>query len=369
MKKYIFIFLVIFFFSCEKNEINAIIQNTTVNDVVVSKNHLGFPDVIYFDDIWYVVYRESDGHIGTYSIIKIVRSKDFVNWEEIFSYKLNGWDLRDPKFSYDQLNNKLYLHINATTYNNYGSQRKNLYIEYNQQLNNFPTDTAGIKEYIVPDKYQNIWLWRPEWNNGILYCVGYNPAVITGTALFTYQTITANPDVIPLLDYSDATEATIRFRNDIAYCLVRRDSHSAVFGTASLENLSKFNWSNIPVLAFGGPNMVLTNQFAFVGGRNNGLLYIGKLDLETYSLTELEKLPSSGDCSYPGMVIQSDSLYVVYYTAKNSGYAISSGKIYIKQSGITGIVDPVIAQSKLYQNENCRRFKVRNNRSSSKKQY
>ena len=342
--KYILPFLIVLLISCERDIVddgsNAVIGDivvsnisdiavSSIGDIVVSKNHLSFPDLVYFNNMWYVVYRESDGHIGTYSIIKVLKSKDFDKWEEIFSYELSGWDLRDPKFSLNQSYNKLYLHFHSTTFKNYGVQRENLYIEYNQQINNFSKEEADIKKIVVPTNYENIWLWRPEWNNGVLYCIGYNPNIIKGVVLFTYPTITAtNPNITPLLDHLGATEGTIRFNNDQVYCLIRRNSNDAILGEYNIKKTSDFSWNNIISLYdFGGPNMVLSDDFIFLGGRKNDSLFIGRLKLKdsNNSIEELEKLPSMGDCSYPGMVLFNNMLYIAYYTQKDNGYAISFG--------------------------------------------
>jgi hypothetical protein len=320
MKKIFFFLIIVIFFSCGESQIIDI-QAAVVNDIVISENHLGFPDLIRYNDMWYVIYRESDGHVGTYGIVKVLKSKDFNKWEEIFTCELEGWDLRDPKFSWDKSRNKLYLHFHAAFLQDNRASRKDLYIEYNH-TNGFSIN--DIKEICVPHRYKNIWLWRPEWNNGIFYCIGYNPAVIDGIALFIYPEITASPDIIPLLEYIDASEATIRFNNDDVYCLVRRNNDNTFLGKATIDKIDDFSWSEIPLFAFGGPNMLLTDGAIFIGGRQNGL-FIGKMNPKNYSITEMEKLPAGGDSSYPGMVLFCNELYIVYYAQKDGGFVISSG--------------------------------------------
>jgi hypothetical protein len=46
------------------------------------------------------------------------------------------------------------------------------------------------------------------------------------------------------------------------------------------------------------------------------------IDRHTGSLTEAFALPSGGDCSYAGMVLRGDTLYVSYYSSHEEKTAI-----------------------------------------------
>ena len=82
--------------------------------MVTSHYHLGFPDLAFYKNHWYVSYRESDDHGGpltTFSKIHILRSTDFKKWDEINVYEYPGYDLREGVFSYNDKTDNLYLHI------------------------------------------------------------------------------------------------------------------------------------------------------------------------------------------------------------------------------------------------------------------
>ena len=51
----------------------------------------------------------------------------------------------------------------------------------------------------------------------------------------------------------------------------------------------------------------------------------------TGDLTKLVTLPSEGDCSYPGMVIKDNILYVSYYSTHEGKTAIYFTKIWLEK--------------------------------------
>ena len=314
-------FLQLIFLGCYKDDNLPLSSETQTNIVISSINHLAFPDLLFYNNIWYLTFRESDAHVkGSFSKIKVLKSFDFKNWTEINSYELTGFDLRDPKLSYNELTDNIYLHIPATnTSGVYGVIRKNFIVEFNKHNLQFLSDSLRhtIK---LPDKYPNDWLWRPVWHEGILFAAGYKQGNLR---FYKYENYNKPPLIFSYLEGNGSSEATLNFNNDKIYTLVRRGV-DAYFGTGllidvmkfdSLSSILNFEWTSLPFPELGGPNVVIYNDKAFIGGRTPEY----KTAIINYSISKneienIEELYSFGDNSYPGMVIYNDVLYGVYYT-------------------------------------------------------
>lgn len=85
--------------------------------------------------------------------------------------------LRDPKFSYNEMTNSLYLHFHVvnekgTLSTNYGATRKNYYAPFDK--NKFKFNEERFYELKQPQNLSNFWLWRPYWYNNNLYVGGNN---------------------------------------------------------------------------------------------------------------------------------------------------------------------------------------------------
>lgn len=81
----------------------------------------------------------------------------------------------------------------------------------------------------------------------------------------------------------------------------------------------KWQWIDLGQY-IGGPAMLkITSNTAIVAGRiiKNGKLVTGlmKLNLTNGNLHQIGILPSAGDNSYPGLVIDKQILYVSYYSS------------------------------------------------------
>ncbi|NLX12723.1 MAG: hypothetical protein GXY44_03600 [Phycisphaerales bacterium] len=61
--------------------------------------HNAFTDLILFNDEWFCVFREGQGHIDPAGTIRVIKSKDGINWESAALITSHSGDLRDPKIS------------------------------------------------------------------------------------------------------------------------------------------------------------------------------------------------------------------------------------------------------------------------------
>lgn len=331
----IFYILTIFsIVSCTDDEIDWGEEKYNSRIILASSSHMAFPDLAQYKGVWYLAYRESDKHVlGKYSRIKVLKSSDFENWVEINNLEIDGFDCRDPKFSYDSLHDEFYLHIHVASekeigLDNYAAIRKNLYFSFDKDKNKFNIDLSNLNYIRLKNEFRNDWLWRPIWYNGECYVGGYDRNSIR---FYKYSSLDSYPVVFS--SHSLGGESTLYFYDNNLYILLRTKSETeAYFGKLSVSNeyLSKINsdenisinWEELNYGNFGGPNMVIKEDIAYLMGRVNR----DKVELYSYVLNKKENnmkfqqrfISYGGDCAYPGLFLKDNSIYGVYYTQNAS---------------------------------------------------
>lgn len=311
-------FLIVLAFSCKNDTVGIDDLRTSSNPDIIatSAEHLAFPDLIWHKDFWYVAFRMADAHTsGTYSEIKVMKSTDFIIWEECNSFELIGLDLRDPKFSFNDAKDSLYLHFWAIS--NDGDIRKNIYASFDNKDNRFLYDHKTIK---MEKQYPNDWLWRPVWKDGELYVGGYNNYI--SSRLYIYKNLNETPLLYKNIISPITTEMTIRFRDDEIYILVRMIGGTLLGIVKSIND--EIDWQSLPLGEIGGPNMILRNDTVFLGGRINNLFSIYTLTENNKRLELYKTFLTEGECGYPGMYLKDEKIYGVYYTQNSGKYEIKS---------------------------------------------
>ncbi|MDN5291009.1 MAG: hypothetical protein PWQ06_1248 [Anaerophaga sp.] len=333
---YLPFFLLFFSSSCITGKTEEIEWNITEYDgniVIESSQHLAFPDLTYYGGNWYVTYRESDAHVlGTYSKIKVLQSANFKNWTECNSFEIPGYDLRDPKFSYNEVTDSLYLHFHVvnekgTLSANYGSFRKNYYVPFDK--NSFKFNDQRFYELKQPQNLSNFWLWRPYWYQQNLYVGGYNNSRLV---YLKYSCITTEPVIFSELKGQSIGETTLKIFNNRLYSISRR-KNDTLFGelTIPIDSLGKviipskipIDTISIPIGQLSGPNMVILDSIVYLGGRskddtNTDRTIIYQYSLRDKNLKKIETLISYGDNSYPGFFLLGNTIYGIYYTQNRS---------------------------------------------------
>lgn len=320
---YLSIFLPFSFSSCfydmPENVENEISYKSNI--VIESTSNLSFTDLINYKKVWYVAYRDADSHsFGTYSKIKILKSIDFINWTEYNSFEKTGWDLRDPKFSYNEITKTLFLHIHAANIGGkYGQERINYYIPFNDSIGNFKN--SMINQMLIPPDQSPRWLWQPVWYNNNLLVGGY---LNNNLYFYIYKDINKYPIYFSIIDENKPSESSIYIYNNELYVLVRRENADALLGklTVSMNSLEKiesdinirFEWNLLPFVGLGGPKMIIHNDIIYIAGRIRDKTSIYTYSFNSRKLSHLLTLPSYGDNSYPGLYIKDNQLYGIYYT-------------------------------------------------------
>lgn len=316
-------FIAILLISCAKEKdpmyIHPSFSIVKEDFVARSTNHLAFPDLIRYNNRWFVVYREGDEHVyKKFSKIIVKHSVDFQNWIKLQEFEIPHWDLRDPKFSYDSLNNNIYLHFYGRNVNNSFFENACYYSEF--------TDSTGF--FDIPKtlkrsggKWSIDWLWRPLWHEGNLISHGYYH---TGIRTHVFSNLDVPSTIVSEIDNNGWSEGASAIKGDSIFSVIRTQS-LAKFAYASLKNF-KYDYMNLPLINFGGPNIKIYKKGKFfiagrVGNRFNIYLFEPNnqnLDL-IYSYISFNE-----DNAYNGMVYYNKKLYIVHY------YQESSGDFFIK---------------------------------------
>jgi len=281
--------------------------------------HNAFTDLIRFGGRFYCVFREGAGHVSNDGKIRVlISADDGKTWKSPALLALKGYDLRDAKISH-MPDGRLMILGGA-------APRKNRESVPTSSFVSFSKDGATWTEpKIVARKGR--WMWRVTWLKGKGYGVDYGgrkPTTLLGTEDgLTYKTVVA-----PLCDRGTPNEATLRFtKGDTAYCLHRRRG-SALLGK-SKPPYTKWTWKDLGHY-IGGPNMIQLPAGDWIGaGRllKPTRTSVFLLDVEAGKMTELLRLPSGGDTSYPGLLWHKDVLWISYYSSHEGKTSIYLAKL------------------------------------------
>jgi len=291
--------------------------------------HNAFTDLIHWRGYFWLAYVSSPSHFGNRrSRVIILRSKDAREWQKIIQFSGNGEDIRDPKlaeikgrlFLYALLNNKFEPepYKTVTAYSNDGATWSPLadvtptgwllrrpltadsttwfapahHIEYGASV------LFASKDGITWDRRGSIHTGERADETSIH--ILENGQMVAVTRLEVGSSIFGHRDAGTLISYADApyTSWTPRARNTVT----RLD------GSALFRHMGRIFAVGRRQVTTGGPFRWQGSAFS----RERCALYL-VIDNED-GLVHLLDLPSSGDTSYPGVVIENDKIFISYYT-------------------------------------------------------
>ena len=275
--------------------------------------HNAFTDLIHFKDRWLCVFREGTKHVSEDGAVRILESKDGNTWTSAGRLEIAGLDVRDPKIT---LTSDGRLMVTTAA-----ADRKVKPVTH-QSVVWFSKDGRDWGKPLNVGEL-DFWLWRVQWHKGQAYSVGYTTGDrATGfTRLYRSRDGKEFETLVPTL-FSEGypNESSLVFLKDgTALCLLRRDlgSKTGQLGSAK-PPYTEWTWKDLGV-RIGGPEFI-----QIPGGRLIGVvrLYDGttrtsivEIHPEDGRLTELEKLPSSGDSSYAGLEWRDGQLWISYYSS------------------------------------------------------
>lgn len=277
--------------------------------------HQAFTDLIRYEGHWVCAFREAPKHDGGVedSRIVVLTSLDGKDWSLNQSYADARGDVRDAKLSINPDGELVLL----TAIQLFGAEKVEDRRYQSVALFTRDLETWSEPVDVLDDGY---WLWGLNWNpaDGYGYSIGYR---IDYTA-HVYRTRDGRrfERVVESIDSAThkPNESAIVFEGDTAYALLRAFG-PAYIGT-SKSPFTEWSWDRIDE-PIGGPEMIQLPDGTLLGAGRRYLpdkqrvTAIFRVDPESGSISELLRLPSGGDTSYPGMVYEDGMLYMSYYSA------------------------------------------------------
>lgn len=286
-------------------------------------DHNAFTDLTFYREHWFCTFREADLHEkGKSGAIRIIRSADGIKWEPWAYIALPNRDLRDPKFSVAP-NGKLMLLFGAIELDHeYKYVNRESLITYSEDgvhWDNF------IKVLSPHD-----WLWRVTWHQGIAYGVSYKFSNLENLrdewliSLWKSKDGIAFEEVVQWDIPGRPNETTLRFLpSGEMIALVRRNQNGqrhCMIGS-SWPPYDDWRWEQSDI-HLGGPNFIIDDENQMWASGRMMFLTPYRWTCKTvlaamtsHSLDPILVLPSDGDTSYPGMVLQGNMLWMSYFSS------------------------------------------------------
>ncbi len=280
-------------------------------------------------------YREAMNHVspgGRIIVVKIDKSDFSVIHKE--QLVLPDYDLRDPKLSFD--GKRLIVTSYAKTFLPDGQMQT--------KMVSFFTTTGYSWSSMNSFGKSGWWLWNHAWKKGEAFGFAYNRSaqfisLYKGDPTRSMKVYQENVFGLLKSQKGYPNESAFLFdSNENALVFLRRDadSFSAQFGTSSAPYV-KWQWHDLGIYIGGPAAVALDDNNILVAGRHidwNKRTFSTRLwhfNTKTKSLTELLVLPSSGDTSYPGLVLEGDTLYMSYYSC----HVDNQARVYLAK--LTGV--------------------------------
>ncbi|MBK8001553.1 MAG: exo-alpha-sialidase [Verrucomicrobia bacterium] len=285
--------------------------------------HNAFTDLIRYKNEWFCVFREGQGHVSPDGKLRVLRSRDGDTWNPAALVTSTEGDLRDAKITITPDGE---LMLSGAVALPQPSPIKHRSLAW------FSRDGSTWSEpSVIGDTNQ--WLWRTTWHKGTAYSVGYDTIGEKFVRLYSSKDGRKFDTLVPrLFEEGYPNESSIVFLpNDTALCLLRRDGNpgSGKLGLAK-PPYTAWDWKDLGV-KIGGPHMLRLPDGRLVAGVR---LYDGKvrtslvwIDESTAKLTEFLPLPSGGDSSYAGLVLEDGLLWVSYYSSHEGKTSIYLAKV------------------------------------------
>jgi len=289
--------------------------------------HNAFTDIIKYNGQFYCTFRESSvGHIPGDTPgdgdgeVRVLSSQDGKEWRSVALLKRSPFDLRDAKLSL-MPDGRLMVSMGGSIYN-HGLQKRVSQVSFSDKQDHFSEPQDVIIDESI--RTSTDWLWRVTWFQGTGYGVVYQ---LTGDDWEVWLIETQDgihyKKVSQLAVTGCPNEATVRVKpNGEMWILIRREAgNGCAYLGKSMSPYTDWTWTDTGV-SLGGPNFIfLPNGKVLAGGRVEGKTGLGFLtDEGKFQL--FTTLPSDGDNSYPGFLVQDDLLYVSYYSSHEGKTAI-----------------------------------------------
>lgn len=285
--------------------------------------HSAFTDLLAHDGYLYCTFREGSGHIpGLNGVIRVLRSRDRAQWESVALLSEEHFDLRDPKLSLAP-DGRLVVNMGASIY--HGSKR--LGIESRVAFGSSDGQFSAPQRVEFPAEIKSSadWLWRLTWHKGEAWgCVQQLDGGDGKRALRLVKSRDGiHYELVATMNVDNPSETTLRFTADDTMIAMIRRTGTEPKGVLGISRPPYADWKFVACdRQFGGPNLVQLPGAAWLAGSRAYQLkphrtQLWLCDPHRGKFTDLLTLPSDGDNSYPGFVVdeQARRVYVSYYSS------------------------------------------------------
>jgi len=304
-------------------------------DIANDKNHNSNTDMIEWQGKFYIAYVSSPFHFASNkSVLHIKTSSDQgQTWTEVQTFNANGQDIRDPKFAI--IGPRLFL---------YALKNDEFLAEPYLSMYSYTSDGTSWQELQKVPGVDGWLFWRPKTQDGVTF---YNAAYWHehGKSVLLKSTDGINWTIVSYIHQGQHNDETdIEFLPDgrlLATARLEYDSFGdGMFGHpdgATLITVSSppyTAWTDLlqsKVTRLDGPNLFLYDNRVFAVGRyqpdlgrsgpltDQGSALAKKrtalFEVRADGLAYLTDLPSDGDTSYEGVILDGDTAYISYYTS------------------------------------------------------
>lgn len=281
-------------------------------------SHNAFTDLIFYNQQFWCAYRSASSHMLLDGQIVILTSVDGHAWQEFQTITWAGADLRDPKFVVNQAGELIMLSGVRMAAVNYFPYR----------VSSVTWQLQQHRKFVLANTQMGTWRWSAALFEQTLYSVGYSGEDRQGALYSSTDGHNWQIEVKPFFPESDCftneTSLLYDVKRKLAYALVRRDGSqcNALLGHAQAP-FTHWHWQELDS-RIGGPKLVLTSKGQLVAGfrvltEDSAKMVVAEIDQNQCSFINCIDLPSSGDCSYPGMLIHNNQLFLSYYSSHEQG--------------------------------------------------
>lgn len=290
----------------------------SVTPVWQKANHNAFTDLCLFKHRLFCCFREATDHISGDGVVRIlILDKQYqpIYWQIL---RIKDADLRDPKLSVTSDGKLLLLAYARYRDNSNRTTQTKPFCWFSTDGYSWSSPTALTVKHG--------WLWRvcphKDFTLGFAYKRGQDSlSLYKGNPLRAFHCIKPNALSKKQHGLGYPNESDIIFDSrDNAYALVRRDAGtgSAQLGYAK-PPYTQWKWTDLKHY-IGGPALIkLNDEHAIAGGRlwtvSGPKMALYTLNLKEAKMTPVLVLPSQGDSSYPGLVLEQNKLLVGYYSS------------------------------------------------------
>jgi hypothetical protein len=296
-------------------------------DAVADGAHNSNTDLVHFGGSFYLAHQTSPWHFGSEDSRLIVRrSSDARHWEKVAEFQAPGEELRDPKFAV--IGGRLFLYA-----------LRNRAWEPEPYTTVYTASEDGASWGPLIDVRPEGWLfWSPETIDSKTW---YVPAYWRehGRSILLRSSDGVNwSKVSEIYEGERNDETAIEFLPDgRMIATLRLEGSGRVRGDSQASTMIAVasppyeEWSRVKsrVTRLDGPCLFSYRGQVFAAGRYQADRLAGLSEqgsafsrkrtslflVREDGLTYLSDLPSSGDTSYAGAVVQEDVAYVSYYTS------------------------------------------------------